>query len=640
MALPPLLALLVAAAPATFALDLGGPVLRLAVGLEVRAAPGAAHGPDRAGPEGPGGAGPAAADLALPLTWRTEPDGALVGLAQAPALDAEVRLAPRPGGARRLSVRLRWRRAAGLERAALRLGWAGAWPGAVGRDLRARPLDRPVRTGRGTPLLAWAGPALLTGGPGLVAAALAATPRDDGLTATLYLDDAAERPFATYRDCLEALPRLDGQAARSYAGLERKRPWPLAQRLPGQEDHLEATLWPRAPGGAGPLVPLRWPRGAGAAVVLTDHADRTEAGALRAVLYGHSDPRAEGGAGAGLLGRGLAVTRSFFAWPGPGTLADPATAALAWRLAAAGSEVALHSVSEGRDDRAQVAAGLEAAARWAPAVWIDHEPYVNCEALSARGATGGAPGITDLLVEGGVRWGWAAGDVAGFRRVEAADLFAAAPPGAPCPVLYPLPGEPGLWLFQTSFFYAPPAELAAALSDEALARLERDQGLFVGHTYLGAGPASTRGAQAEARLAVRRAPGGGLEVAPDLDEAFARLASHAAAGRLVSLPWSDAGDRLRALGEVEVRYRSDGAAEVVNHGAHGLEGLTLAAPVPGLDWWVDGRPAAADPAGARLWFDLPAGATRVVSATLLGGAVPLVMTPTPSLDSWATPGAP
>ena len=129
-------------------------------------------------------------------------------------------------------------------------------------------------------------------------------------------------------------------------------------RRPGDEDRLEATLYPRRRAPRRPLVVERWPRGARAAVVFTDHADRTDAAALRAVLFGHSDPRAEGSRGAGLLGRGLAVTRSFFVRPGPGTLADPETWRLASWLVGAGSEVALHSISERRDDREAVRAGL------------------------------------------------------------------------------------------------------------------------------------------------------------------------------------------------------------------------------------------------------------------------------------------
>ncbi|HET9552947.1 MAG TPA: hypothetical protein VFP50_08275, partial [Anaeromyxobacteraceae bacterium] len=507
-------------------------------------------------------------------------------------------------------------------------------PMAVGRDLAPAPLVAPVRTGRATPLVAWAGPALLTGGPGLVAARLEPTSpsrpgaRGAGVVATLFLDDAAERPFATYPRCLAALPPTAG--ARGYAELEKKRAWTEAPRAAGDEDRLEATLVPLAPRGlgppgAGPLVVERWPRGARAAVVFTDHADRTDPDALRAVLYGHSDPRAEGGRGAGLLGRGLAFTRSFFVRPGRGTLEDPETARLAARLVAEGAEVALHSVSDARDDRPAVASGLAEAAPFAPATWIDHEPYVNCEALSAEGAGLAPPyGVRDLLLAGGIRWGWAAGDVAGFRSVEVADLFAAAPPGSPSPAFYPLADDPRLWIFQSSFFYEPPAALAGALSDAALDRLERGRGLFVAHTYLGAGPAETRGRFAATRLCVRPAAGGGLEIDPDLDEALARLAARVARGSLLALPWAEVGDRLRALAEVEVRYREDGAAEVVNHGAVALPGLTLATGRPGLEWWVDGRRADGEADGARIWFDLPARSSRVVRASRWFWPVPLL----------------
>jgi len=609
-----LLPLLLAAAPQPIPLALGEQVLPVRLSLELRAGEPASRA---------GEAGAIWQDGPLPLAWWTGPDGEPRAEASLPAVDAVLRIEPAPGGARRLEVELRWRRAAGLEKAALKVAWPGGWPGAVGRDLAPRPLTAPVRTGRGTPLVAWAGPALLIGGPGLVAAALA--PGQGGLEATLFLDDAAERPFATYLECLDALPRLDDQAGHGWADLERKRTWPRAPRRPGDVDHLAVTLYPRRPGSLGPLVPLRWARGAGAALVLTDHADRTSADALRAVLYGHSDARAEGSKGAGLLGRGLAITRSFFAYGGPGTLEDPEVAGLADALVAAGSEVAIHSVSEHRDGRETVRAGLWAAAEWEPRTWIDHQPYVNCEALSARGAAeAGAFGILGLLREAGLRWGWAAGDVGGFHQVELVDLFQAAPPSAPSPVLYPLPWDPGLWIFQSTFFYAPPRDLAAALSDEALQRLERGQGLFVGHTYLGAGPARTRGAGAVGRLAVRPAPGGGLVIDPDLDAALARVAGEVAAGRLASLTWDEAGERLVALGEVELRYREDGSVELINHGDRPLPGLALATPLSGLDWTVDGRPADGDPARRTIWLDLPPRAARRIEARRLGAAVPLL----------------
>ena len=614
MPLLPLLALLAAAAPAPLSVPLGGRPLPLDLALELRTASGGGD---------------------LPLAWRSDADGTLAADGSTPDAEATVELRPEPGGGRAVAVRLRWRRPAGLVRAALRVSWQGAGPSAVGRDLRPAPLAAPLRLGRGTPLLAWAGAALLSGGPGLAGARLEplAGGAGPGLSATLFLDDAAERPFAVYPRCLPALPHLEAGNGHAYAELERKRSLLEAPRAAGDEDRLEVRLQPLGPpasaaGGleaAGPLVLLRWPAGARAAVVLTDHADRTEPDALRAVLWGHSDLRAEGGRGAGLLGRGLAITRSFFVSPGPGSLEDPATAALADGLVAAGSEVALHSITGRLDSREAVRDGLAAAAAWAPATWIDHEPYVNCEALSAEGAEPGGPfRISDLLADQGVRWGWAAGDVAGFGKVEVADLFRAAPPGSPCPVIYPLPADPRVWVFQSSFFYAPPDRLAAALSDEALDRLEAGQGLFVGHTYLGAGPAGTHGAHA-ARLAVHAVAGGALAVDPALDAAFARLAARAADGRLASLTWDAAGNRLRALGEVELRHLEDGSVEVANLGDADLPGLTLAVPAAGLAWTVDGLPAAGDADGRRLWFDLPAGARRRVKAHR--GAAPVVLLP-------------
>jgi hypothetical protein len=567
--------------------------------------------------------------IALPLAWRSEA-GEVIATASAPELDAEARLVAEEGVGRRLRVRLRWRRAASLERAAVTLAWTGDAAWAVGRDLRPSPLAAAVRTGRGTPLLAGAGNLLLTGGPGLVAALL--TPARDGLQATLFLDDAPERPFATYLACLEKLPRFDQVSPTAYGALERKHAWTGSSRRPGDEDRLEAVLWPVGPGRAMPIVVERWPRGARAAVVFTDHADRTDPAALRAVLFGHSDPRAEGSRGAGLLGRGLRITRSFFVWPGPGTLADPATWRLASWLVGAGSDVALHSISDLRDDREAIRAGLEAAGPLRPETWIDHEPYVNCEALSAQGAIERSPwDARELLVEGGIRWVWAAGDVAGFRAVEVRDLFTAAPPGEPSPAVYPLPGEPRLWVFQSSFFYAPPPELARALSDEPLDQLERGRGLFVAHTYLGTGPATTSWGPAAARIPVRQLEGGALVIDPALDEALARLASRVADGRLASLTWVEAGDRLRALGDVEVRYLADGGAEVVNRGDFTLGGLTVALPATGLQLWVDGEPAEArqEVAGAsRIWFDLPARGRRVVRATR--GLIPVPLLPPPS----------
>jgi hypothetical protein len=203
-------------------------------------------------------------------------------------------------------------------------------------------------------------------------------------------------------------------------------------------------------------------------------------------------------------------------------------------------------------------------------------------------------------------------------------------PTSPRPALYPFADDARLWLFRTSFFYAAPAQLAAALSDDALAALERERGLFVAHTYLGAGPAETHDPEHLARLAVRAAPGGALELDPDLELAVARVAAHVRAGTLASLTWAETGDRLRALADVEVLYLPDGGAAVVNHGAAAIEGLTVAVGAVGLDVDVEGAfpVGRADTQGAtRVFFDLAPGARAVLRARTSGVPAPFLPPP-------------
>ena len=601
-ALACLAALLASSTPVE--LPLGTGLLPLAAGLDVRT--------DR---------GAFSADLA----WSARPDGALVGSTSGPGFEAEVVLSPLPGGARTLDAAVRWTAPLLLERAALRLSWPGA-PSALGRDLAFTPVATPRRTGRGTPLLVAAGGAVLTGGPGIAAARVERAPRGGALV-TLFLDDADERPFSTYEACLERLPAASEPQGVPWAALEVRRAVRGAPRAAGERDVLRATLHPRAPdAGFSPAIVERWPAGARAAVVLTDHADRTDPAALRAVLWGSSDPRASGGIGAGVLGRGLKITRTFFAHARRGALDDPEIRLLAEDLAEAGSEVALHSVTPERDDREGVRAGLVSAAAWRPVTWIDHEPYTNCEALSSRGAGDGPWGIRDLLEQAGVRWVWAAGDVDGRMGVRVVNLLGGDPAQAR-PAIFPLPNDPRLWVFRSSMFHGAPAELAAALSDGALAALERERGLFVAHTYLGPSAATTHSEAQRARLAVVPA-GDGLAVHPALDGALARIAARVRVGRLASLAWAEAGDRLRDLGDVEVTYRPDGGAEVRNHGGAQLRALTVALPAAGLELAVEGAALLGredEDGWARLWFDLGAGERVVLRA--FDGVVPVPLLP-------------
>jgi len=548
-----------------------------------------------------------------PLAWRSRPDGTLEGFTRGPEWVAIVRFAPVEGGARAVELVLRWTAPAALERAALVLGWSGS-PRAVGRDLVFGPLRGTVRAGVGTPVLVAAGPVVLAGGPGIIGARV--QPSVGGVEAALLVDDADERPFSTYETCWDRLPaRSEGHVR--WSDLEVRRTVRGIVRARGDEDVAHATLYPLAdPASFRPLVVERWPAGARAAVVLTDHADRTDPDALRAVLWGSSDPRAEGGIGAGLLGRGLKITRTFFVHAHRGALDDPEIRLLAHELAETGSEVALHSVTPERNDREAVREGLAASAAWRPTTWIDHQPYTNCEAMSSRGAGSEGPfGVRDLLADGGFRWIWAAGDVEGRAGTRIVNLLGG-DPAQPRPAVFPLPQDPRLWVFRSSMFHAAPAELAAALSDAELARLERERGLFVAHTYLGPSARTTQSADQLARLVVVEGRGA-LAIHPALDAALARVAARVSAGRLVTLTWAEAGDRLRALSDVEVEYRPDGSAEVHNHGADPIAALTVALPAAGLDVALEGAALLGrddEGALARVWFDLGAGEKVVLRA--------------------------
>jgi hypothetical protein len=550
----------------------------------------------------------------VPLSWEPGEDGVVAARAATSEWEAQVSLTPGPGGARAVLVLVRWLERAEVGRIALVLSWPGR-PSAVGRSLRFAPLCGPSRVERGTPLLVAAGELLLAGGPGLAAARL--VPSGGGVRATLLLDDALARPFTTFETCFDRLPTpAAGQSRLAWGSFDPRRDHPFAPRAKGAVDQLSAGLFPVAEGA--PLLPVvleRWPAGARAAVVITDHADRTDPEALRAVLFGSSDQAERGG---GILGRGLRITRTFFVHGHGGTLDDPRVQALADDLQAAGSEVALHSITCEKDTREAVRAGLKDAARWSPVTWIDHEPYTNCEAFSAQGWQDEGPyAIRDLLAKAGYRWVWAAGDEGkGQPRID--DLLGGGKPDEARAAIAPFPLDDRLWTFRSSMFYARPEVLAAALSEGELAALEDADGLFVAHTYLGASVHTTHTPDHLARLAVRAAPGGGLVIDPALDGALVRLSEHVRAGRLASLTWAEAGDRLRALGEVQVTYLPDGAAEIWNHGDTRLAGLTVAVKVaPEVELTVDGAPPAGrdDADGrARIWFDLSPGGRAVLRA--------------------------
>jgi hypothetical protein len=551
------------------------------------------------------------------LTWSTRRDGTTVGTAATREWEAEVSLAPLADGGDALTVTIRWRTAASVVHEAAELSWTGA-ARVLRRDLEFVPLRGKIRVGRGTPVLAEADGLVLAGGRGLEGALFSPGAGGAVLRAALLLDDAADRPFETYRRCLAGIGAGDPHTPIAFGPLEQRDAMPGATRHAGDVDVARATVARLAPDAAFlPVIVERWPRGARAAVVFTDHADRTDPDALRAVLWGSSAPEESSRPRSGFLGHGLRITKSFFVHVGRGGLDDPEIGPLARDLQRAGSEIALHSITGWRDDRASVAAGLAAAKVWRPVTWIDHEPYTNCEAVSNEGwREGGTYGIRDLLVAAGIRWVWAAGDTGHVTGPRVVDVFDEADPGGAHPAVYPLPVDARLWLFASSMFYDRPAALAAALSDDALSALERERGLFVAHTYLAAAAYKTHLPDHLARLAVRLAPDGWLELDPELDRALGRIEARVRAGTLASLTWAQAGDRLVALGGVEVVYRRDGAAEVRNDGDAAIGGLTLSVPREGLEVTADGVPLphVDEPGSTRVWLDLAPGARVVLRA--------------------------
>ncbi len=563
------------------------------------------------------------------LTWLADGE-AQVGSAHGGGWDATLRLVP-VDGAVSLDVELRYLAASVVEKEALRIRLPGN-AHAIARDLSWKPVDGIQRVDRGTPILVATSSLVVSGGSGFVAARyLPGRWRGGPFTdAELILDDAAAHPFGTYDQCLDKLPTADENdpnAPVNWTELEKKTPHDRITRAAGAVVRAHATILLPAAAPATPLIVERWPAGARAAFVLTDHADRTDPNALRAVLYGTSDTSSPDYGKKGLFAHHLAITKTFFSGHSAGSLSTNKEAkVLADEIVAAGSEVGAHSITSSVDSRETVRKSLSDFDPWHSVTWIDHEPYTNCEALSNLGwKTDGPYVIRDLLVAHQYRWIWPATDLAAFKDSKLTDLFGGAPSLAE-PAFYPFPPDPRLWVFRSVWFYSTPATLAKAIDDKPLLALEAARGLFVGHTYLSASLATTRIEEHKSELAVKKSKSGALELDAKLEEAFARLEAHVNTGRLASMTWRDAGDRLVALGEVDVSYGADGSAVVTNRGATEIKALTIAVPLEaGLT--VDGAVASDarhEDARTTLWFDLPAGAHAVVHASRAGAPLPFV----------------
>jgi len=457
----------------------------------------------------------------------------------------------------------------------------------------------------------------VTGGPGLQGLWL--RPLAEGRSSLeLELDHEANHPFRPLLACTRR------SRAVKHGSLD------LTLRPAGSVRQLSA--WLLLGDVSLPLV-ARFPRGAQAALTLTDHADQSTAAKLEALAFGATGAVAAGRLGPaypGLVNRGLSYTKSVFVRRVPGyaeQLDGDTYRALVDRLQKSGVELGLHSVSGGLDRRERLRRLLPTfRAVSSGKTWIDHQPATNCEALSNQGWDPRSRYHSlDLLVEAGLRHFWSGEDIPAPR--SSLNLLWPERAGRPRPLLYPFAlraattrGEE-LWLFASSPFFLDRVEVVDALREEALVRLEREHGLFIGHVYLDT--FQRPGGRFARRSLLQFGDGPGrYRLRPEVDAAFQRLAAHQAGGRLWVCGVDALVEFLSGRAAVELRPgQRPGELLLVSHAPRPLHGLTLRLPsgVVGRVS-VDGSP----PLGERqieggqrqIWFDLGANAT---SRVRLGG---------------------
>jgi hypothetical protein len=507
---------------------------------------------------------------------------------------------------------------------------------ALDRSLRWVTLQGPAFTGlldvQRVRLRRGAAQLTLAGGPGLQG--LWARPAPDGRTALeLELDHEGNHPFRPLLAC-----------TRRYARIRR--------------GHLDLTVRP-----AGSLrqlavllllgessLPLlgRFPRGARAAVVFADHADQSSAAKLEALAFGATGAVAAGNLGPqypGLVNRGLSYTKSVFLRQVRGyarQLDSPEYRQLVQLLQRSGVELALHSPSGGPDPRAGLRRLLAEYRALSPGrTWIDHQPATNCEALSAQGWNPRSPYHSlDLLLAAGLRHFWAGEDVT--AAPGSLNLLWPERSASRRPLLYPLalqPAAPGqeAWLFSSASFFLDRDQVARALSEQALLRLEQEHGIFIAHVYLDTfkKPPHRLGRRSLLQLGDGRDR---YKLRPEIDEAFRRLAAHQATGRLWVTGVDGLVDHLSGRAAVELRPGQAGELLVRSRAAHRLRALTLRLPGGGRIK-LDGAPPAgvqqgeqqsrrSDPSiapGGELWFDLEPGGTRRLRLPGQPGFPPLLL---------------
>lgn len=509
-----------------------------------------------------------------------------------------------------------------------------------GRELRMHSLDHSVALGGMDPKWLLIRPKPTTPGAGTVWSML---PDDqfDGVRArreagkvllSLDLLSIEARPFTRFVACTE-----------NWRAPNHRQVLPARLFQSGESLAGSVTLYN---GSAVPLFKARYPDGRQAALVITDHADQTSAGTLRALVGGTSDVSSKQWGKGGLLGAGLVITKALWLTSGepapppllsatpqpvslpltptanklpaiagkaPGhgmkslllfrsrygrpqvdslgggrpQLDDPEVAELADQLARLGWEIIPHSATPLRDERDRTEQALSYFSRYKSRSWIDHQPYTNCEALVNQGYQNGPYGIVDLLHRYGYSYAWSGIDV----QPGALNLLSPKRLDRYTPVVFPAGrlanGTPdGLWLFSTMMTYTSAEQFYSLYKPKALDQLERERGLHIAHTYLEAFHPPTSPLANRNLMTVGHRPG---EVVPSrrLEELLQALSKRVQRGTLWVPTVAQLGDHQRAMEQVSIHLLSDGDAELRSPQA--IRGATFVIPRPNLRVFVDGE---------------------------------------------------
>lgn len=283
--------------------------------------------------------------------WRRQGDR-LLGRVVTRQFTAEVELQRSNAGAE-LSFAVSYHRAVHVRREALRLHTRGT-AFAIDRRLRFGRVGAGLRIDRGTPSFVLAGQLAVTADHGFVATEVRQVGRNSQVSLIAF--DAGAHPLRRFVECRMLDPTRPHKRIRTIE----------VRRQAGQRIVARATLYARARSAEPiPLIVERWSNGQRAAVVFTDHADRTDADALRAIMYGTSDRRSTRYNRGGFAGHGVKLTKTFFIWSKRGGLKrDAAARALADELTALGHEVGLHSMTPYTESREQIRRGFATARPW------------------------------------------------------------------------------------------------------------------------------------------------------------------------------------------------------------------------------------------------------------------------------------